>query len=359
MTGHNLCADQVKAIKAIAQCRTAALGGHIDKCGQCGHQKVSYNSCRNRHCPKCQYLKQAIWVDKLQSKLPVCRYFHLVFTVPQPLHKLFYINQSICYGLLLKAAATALDKVGRNPKFLGAQTGAVAVLHTWGQALTYHPHVHMVVPAGGLSPDGTQWVQAPKKFFLPVRVLSRVFRGVMWGLVKQNLELGKLRTTDQMGNIPALKAQLYAKNWNVFAKKTMAGPQTVVRYLGNYTHRVAITNNRIVGSAGGKVAFNWKNYRNNSRRGTLTLTAHEFIKRFLWHILPSGFYKVRYYGLLAAANVDKRDLCNALLGKPLPVPLLQGISMYQALKVVTAKDPAICPRCKKGVMVPFAILEPG
>jgi hypothetical protein len=357
MHNHKICSNQLKAFKAICQCRTSAMGGHIDRCKQCGHKRVSYNSCRNRSCNKCQYTKQLIWVDKLKSTLPVCRYFHMVFTIPSALHKLFYLNQANCYNLLFKASSQTLQKVSLNPKFLGAQTGAVAVLHTWGQALTYHPHIHMIVPAGGLSADGVEWVHAGKKFFLPVKVLSKIFRGVLWGLLEKQLSLKNIKLPDHL-ELYALKKELYSKNWNVYVKKPLAGPGSVVRYLGRYTHRVAISNSRIVRVAEGKVTFRWKDYRKGIKNQLLTLDAQEFIGRFMRHILPCGFYKIRYYGLLAAVNGNKKLQCATLLNQPVYVPLLQGLSAKQVLHLVTGNDPGICPKCKKGKMLPHTILDP-
>jgi len=355
---HKLCPDQLKAFMAISQCRTAAMGGHLQACNQCNHQRVAYNSCRNRHCNKCQYTKQLIWVDKLKSSLPVCRYFHLVFTIPSSLHKVFYLNQRVCYNLLFKATSQALRKVAENPKFLGAQTGAVAVLHTWGQALTYHPHIHMIVPAGGLSADGLEWVWSRKKFLVPVKVLSKVFRGIMWGLLEKQLAAKKVKLPSDITRT-LLKSRWYEKDWNVYAKKSMAAPQSVLQYLGRYTHRVAISNNRIVDINQGKVTFRWKNYRKGPQNQLLTLQAAEFISRFMRHVLPLGFYKIRYYGLLASANGAKRQQCIALIGKPLAVPLLQGFSGKQVLKMVIGKDPDKCPKCKKGKMIPLALLLSG
>jgi len=355
---HKLCPDQLKAFMAISQCRTAAMGGHLQACNQCNHQRVAYNSCRNRHCNKCQYTKQLIWVDKLKSSLPVCRYFHLVFTIPSALHKVFYLNQRVCYNLLFKATSQALRKVAENPKFLGAQTGALAVLHTWGQALTYHPHIHMIVPAGGLSADGLEWVWSRKKFLVPVKVLSKVFRGIMWGLLEKQLAAKKVKLPSDLTRT-LLKSRWYEKDWNVYAKKSMATPQSVLQYLGRYTHRVAISNNRIVDINQGKVTFRWKNYRKGPQNQLLTLQAAEFISRFMRHVLPLGFYKIRYYGLLASANGAKRQQCIALIGKPLAVPLLQGFSGKQVLKMVIGKDPDKCPKCKKGKMIPVALLLSG
>jgi len=358
-SNHQLCGDQLKAFKAITQCRTAAMGGHLEGCNQCGHQRIAYNSCRNRHCNKCQYLKQLQWIDKLKSNLPVCRYFHMVFTIPSSLHKLFYLHQRICYDLLFKAASQSLRKVSENPKFLGAETGAVAVLHTWGQALTYHPHIHMIIPAGGLSTDQMEWVRSDKKFFLPIKALSKIFRGVMWTLLDQQITAGNISIPDDMGDRAMLKKRCYLKNWNVYCKKSMAGPQSVVQYLGKYIHRVAISNNRIVKVCEGKVTFRWKNYRKGLNDQLLTLDAEEFIGRFMRHVLPNGFYKVRYFGLLASANKHKKERCVTLINQPPYTALLENLSTREVLRIVTRRDPDRCPKCKKGEMMPRAILDPG
>ena len=282
----------------------------------------------------------------------------MVFTLPQQLHKLLYLNQKIGYDILFKATAQTLQKVAKNPKFLGAKTGAVSVLHTWGQALTYHPHIHMIVPAGGLSADRTEWVRAPKKFFLPVKALSKVFRGVMWSMLDKQISLGKIRLPDDIEELSDLKRKLYEKNWNVYTKKSLAGPESVVRYLGRYTHRVAISNNRIVEAAQGKVSFRWKGYKKGLKNQLLCLDAQEFIGRFMRHVLPCGFYKIRYYGLLAAANKSEKQQCFALIDKPLHVPLLQGLPMSSVLRIVTGKNPDQCPKCKKGKLMPHTILDP-
>lgn len=355
---HQLCPDQMKAFYAIRQCRTAAMGGHVNQCENCRHTRIAYNSCRNRNCNKCQYIKQLIWVDKLEAQLPVCRYFHMVFTIPSELHMLFYINQRLCYDLLFKATAQTLQKVSGNPKFLGAQTGAVALLHTWGQALTYHPHIHMIIPAGGLSGDGAEWINTRKNFFLPVKVLSKIFRGVLWSMLEKHLLSDKIKIPDDMPSFVALKKLLYQKNWNVYAKKSLAGPQSVLRYLGRYTHRVAISNSRIKAVENGKVTIAWKDYRIDLKNRLLTMEAEEFIGRFMRHVLPSGFYKIRYYGLLASANASKKQQCVALINQPVYTSLLTGMSTKQVLVIVTGKDPDQCPRCKKGKMLPHTILDP-
>lgn len=356
---HNdLCLDQYKAFNAIVNCRTSKLGGHLQGCDQCGHQHIAYNSCRNRHCNKCQYVKQLKWVDKLKSSLPVCSYFHMVFTIPQALHKLFYLNQRICYGLLFKASSMALQKAGSNPNFLGAQTGAVAVLHTWGEALTYHPHIHMIVPGGGLSYDGSQWIPSKgKKFFLPVKAISKIFRGILCSLLQKHLEKGTIKLPQDCSDFVVLKQKLYRKQWHVYSKKTMRGPNAVVAYLGKYTQRVAISNNRIKEVAQGRVTIRWKNYRKNLSNQLLRLPVNEFISRFLRHVLPHGFYRIRYYGLLASANCKTKKLkCIALLGKQPPGSLLEGLTIREILTIVTGNDPSCCPICKKGTMVTLKII---
>ena len=357
LDNHTLCVDQLKAFHAISACRTSAMGGHLQRCNYCDHQRIAYNSCRNRNCNKCQYTKQLVWIDKLKSNLPVCPYFHIVFTIPSQLHTLFYLNQRTCYNLLFKAASQTLRKLAANPKFLGAQTGAVAVLHTWGQALTYHPHIHMLIPAGGLSMDGMEWVKAKRNFFLPVKVLSKVFRGLMWSLVENQINVGKIRLPDGL-ELASITEQLYAKNWHVYSKKSLVGPQAVVQYLGKYTHRVAISNSRLVSSQDGKITFRCKDYRTGQANGLHTLDAQEFIARFMRHVLPGGFYKIRYYGLLASSNGKQRLRCFALINKPLPLALLQGLTARQVYKIVPGKDSDACPKCKKGRLMPHTILDP-
>ena len=284
--------------------------------------------------------------------------YGIYHTIPQHLHRLFYLNQRSCYNILFKASSQTLQKVARNPKFFGAETGAVALLHTWGQALTYHPHIHMIIPAGGLSVDRTEWVKAPRKFFLPLKALSNVFRGVLWSILDKQISLGKIRLPDELEDISVLKRKLYQKSWNVYTKKSMASPQSVIQYLGKYTHRVAISNNRIVEVKQGKVSFRWKDYRKGAKNQLLCLDVEEFIGRFSRHILPSGFYKIRYYGLLAAVNKTKKQQCFSLINKPQHVPLLQGLTTKQVIRVVTGKEPDSCPKCRKGKIMPHTILEP-
>ena len=282
------------------------------------------------------------------------RYFHIVFSIPHLLNPLFYINQQQCYKLLFDAASQALRNAARNPGFLGAETGAVAVLHTWEQALSYHPHIHMLVPAGGLSEDGMEWVSAPKKFFVPVKALSKMFRGILVRLLKQLMDENKLKLPGGFSCFTLFKQKLYEKNWNVYSKKALGGITGVLCYLGRYSHRVAISNSRLVSIDNNKVTFRYKNYRKRARQETITISCTEFARRFLMHILPAGFYKIRYYGLLASANSNtKRQQAIALAGKTMWLPILEGLSAYEVYRVLKGDGPLCCPKCKKGIMAKY------
>lgn len=348
---HSLCPVQLKAMEDILACRTARLGGHINCCTNCGYEKPAYNSCRNRHCPKCQFIRQQQWVDKLKGRLIPGRYFHVVFTIPEALNPLFYINQATCYDLLFGAASQALQKAGRNPRFLGADTGAVAVLHTWGQTLTYHPHIHLLVPGGGLSDDETHWIQAPKKFFVPVKALSSMFRAIVMGQLKACIERNLLKIPAGMEDFKVLKEKLYAKNWNVYCKKALGGVNSVLSYLGRYTHRVAISNSRLIMMQQGRVCFSYRDYRQKNTQRVMSLQQTEFVRRFLQHILPSGYYKIRYFGILATVHIHtKREQSIALVRKTILLPILEGLTAYEVVRELTGKDPALCPKCKTGFM---------
>lgn len=352
----NLCRVQLKALSDITSCRSSNMGGHINSCNQCGFKQQAYNSCHNRHCPKCQFLKQEQWVDKLKGRLIPGRYFHIVFSIPHLLNPLFYINQKQCYKLLFEAASEALKNAGSNPRFLGAETGAVAVLHTWGQTLSYHPHIHMLVPAGGLSEDGMEWISSPKKFFVPVKALSKMFRGILVRLLKKQLDENKLKLPDGFSNFLMLKQKLYAKNWNVYSKKAFAGINSVLDYLGRYSHRVAISNNRLVNIESNKVTFRYKNYKDKGKSQLITMQCTEFARRFLMHILPFGFYKIRYYGILATANINtKRQQAIALVGKTIWLPVLEGLTAYEVYRMLSGNDPISCPKCKNGIMRRYKI----
>lgn len=356
---HKLHPVQSKAFNDIINCRSAELGGHIEKCNCCGYTRHAYNSCRNRHCPKCQYIKQVQWVDKLKSKLPPTRYFHLVFTIPQSLHRLFYLNQAQAYKLLFKASSMALKTCAANPSFLGAQTGAVAVLHTWGQTLNYHPHIHMIVPAGGLSEDNMEWVHSGKNFFLPVKVLSALFRGILCSLLEKTISDNMIKLPDDCTNINQLKSQLYKNPWNVYVKKPFGGPDKVVEYLGKYTHRVAISNHRIISCDNGRITFRCKDQKTGIFSRQITLDADEFIRRFMQHILPCGFYKIRYFGIMAlCAGQDKNNLCFELTGKECFMPVLEGLPAFDVFRELSGKDPYCCPACNLGKMRTIKVCLP-
>ena len=356
LQNHKLCPEQLKAFNAIMQCRTTALGGHIDYCDSCGYTRQSYNSCRNRHCPKCQFVKKAQWVDKLAANLPPAKHFHVVFTIPVCLHKLFYINQDKAYSLLFKAAGKALMQCAANPAFLGAQVGAVAILHTWGQTLVYHPHIHMIVPAGGLSEDQMEWLPAGKKFFLPVKALSAVFRGILCRLLEQTVADSDIKLPDDAMNFKPIKDQCYQKQWVVYCEKPFSCADNLIQYLGNYTHRVAISNHRIMEHQNGKVSFCYKDYKAAGLRKIISLDTDEFIRRFLQHILPDGFYKIRYFGFMAMCNMKlKLQACFDLIEKSAFLPVLEGLTALEVWRSITGSDPLRCPKCKTGKMMPQMI----
>ncbi|MFQ5467255.1 MAG: IS91 family transposase [Kiloniellaceae bacterium] len=298
---------QIKVMSAIESCRTAALGGHVAACEKCAHTQIAYNSCRNRHCPKCQGAAAKDWLAARQAELLPVAYYHVVFTLPAPIADIAYHNKTAIYGILFKAAAQTLIAIAADPKHLGARIGLTAVLHTWGSALTHHPHLHMIVPGGGFSPDGKRWVSCRPGFFLPVRVLSRLFRRLFLE------KLAAAHDADRLcffGDHPRLAdAQAFAgylaplrkAEWVVYAKRPFAGPEAVFAYLSRYTHRVAISNSRLISLDDHHVTFKYKDYRRkrHERYKTMTLTPHEFIRRFLIHVLPHGFHRIRHYGLFA------------------------------------------------------------
>ena len=354
---HSLCTDQLKAFYAIENCRTSVLGGHTDQCDRCGYTRQSYNSCRNRHCPKCQSTKKLQWVDKLSANLPPVRHFHVVFTVPDCLNAMFYLNQGKAYDLLFKAAGQALLRCAANPNLLGAQAGAVGVLHTWGQTLVYHPHIHMIVPSGGLSPDQMEWTPASKKFYLPVKLLSGVFRGILCRLIELSVRKGDLLLPDNTVDFAMLKTLCYRKNWVVYCQKPFSGPEGIVRYLGNYTHRVAISNHWIEAFENDKVTFSYKDYKCGTIPKSMILDVNEFISRFLQHVLPCGFYKIRYFGILALCNIhSKLQTCFDLIENNSYFSVLEGLNSYEVWRIVAGKDPMCCPKCQKGRMMPCSII---
>ncbi|AGL02812.1 IS91 family transposase [Desulfoscipio gibsoniae] len=346
--------QQAKASRDIKGCRTAALGGHIS---ECGHTTVHYNSCRNRHCPMCQGINKVIWVDKRIKDILNAPYFHVVFTVPQELQSLIYQNQELLYGLMYKAVAQTLFELSRDKKYLGAQIGFFSLLHTWGQDLHYHPHIHSVVLAGGLTKHN-KWRSSSKKFFIPVKVLAKKFRGKFLYHLKQYYHQNLLNFYEnaQVYRNPKIFKKLldrcYAKDWYTYTKETFTGPLAVVQYLGRYTHRIAISNHRIVSIDKHTVAFTVKD-RNKSSSGTkiVTLKGVEFIRRFLMHILPRGFVKIRHYGLLANRNKKtKLKLCRKLTSSLAYKPKFEGLTTIEILSILLGKDVTVCQVCKKGKM---------
>lgn len=348
---YSYSSNQLKAVDDILSCRTVKAGGHISYCNSCSNTEQSYNSCRNRHCPKCQFIKQVKWVDKLKGRMFPGRYFHIVFTVPQGLHSIFYSNQRACYDILFQASKEALMQAGLNPEFLGADVGAIAVLHTWGQTLNYHPHIHMIVPAGGLDEDMQEWIGSPKNFFVPINALSSMFRGIFMKYLKQMIDRNQLKLPDDFSTYDRLKQDLYKKNWNVYSKKAFGGMDSVLEYLGRYTHRVAISNSRLISVNGSKVLFRYKDNRSGGKQREMELDIVEFCRRFLQHILPSGFYKIRYFGILATAHIHtKREQAIALIGKTMWLPEFEGLSGYDVLKALLKKEPLQCKVCGEGIM---------
>ena len=341
----------VKVLLAIARCRTAALGGHVDQCTRCGHRAtISYNSCRNRHCPKCQTAARDRWIAARQKELLPTPYVHVVFTLPAPLAPLGLQNKRFIYGLLLRASAETLLEVARDPRHLGAEIGFFSVLHTWNQKLQLHPHVHCVIPAGGLSLDHTHWVASQKRFFLPLRVLSRIFRGKFVAGLKQAFHSGQLQFHGKLALLAQPKTfaawlrLLFRQDWVVYAKPPFGGPEYVLQYLGRYTHRVAISSHRLLSFAEGQVTFRWRDSAHNNEQKLLTLALDEFLRRFLLHLLPKGFVRIRNFGFLAnRRRATLLPLCFQLLGAP---PNAQADR-----DVPSANDLWRCPKCGGAMVV--------
>ena len=309
-----------RVMSAIELCRTAELGGHSESCISCGFIRCAYNSCRNRHCPKCQGATRAEWLAARQAELLPVPYFHVVFTLPPPIAEIAFHNKETVYAMLFKVAAETLRTIAADPRHLGAEIGLVAVLHTWGQNLHHHPHLHCVVPGGGPSLDGSRWVACKPGFFLPVRVLSRLFRRLFLEALQAAFHAGQLKFFGSLSGLsepPAFAriiADVRGAEWVVYAKPPFGGPEQVLAYLGRYTHRVAIANSRIVELADGRVSFRWKDYRHHDKPKLMTLDAFEFIRRFLLHSLPDGFHRIRHYGFLANGHrAAKLALCRRLL----------------------------------------------
>jgi Putative transposase/Transposase zinc-binding domain len=363
--GASLCTAQRRVMSAIELCRTAALGGHVERCDRCDHQRVFYNSCRNRNCPKCQSLARAQWLEARQSELLDTPYFHVVFTMPQPIAAIAIQNKEILYNILFRATAETLRTIAADPKHLGAQIGFFAVLHTWGQTLCAHPHLHCVVPGGGISPDGTRWISCGPNFFLPVAVLSRLFRRLFVDYLTQAFDAGKLQFFSSLEPLRVRAAflryitPLRKTDWVVYAKPPFAGPEEVLEYVARYTHRIAISNSRLLDISDGQVQFRWKDYRDNNRHKTMTLGTDEFIRRFLLHVLPDGFQRIRYFGFLANRyRADKLALCRRLLKMQPPADTPEPKKDYKDhYEALTGSSLKTCPLCRCGTMVVIETFE--
>ena len=349
--GSELTPEQRRALHDLISCRTAALGGHVLGCPECGHQQIAYNSCGNRHCPTCQATAAARWLEARAAELLPVPYFHLVFTLPDALDPIALANPGVVYDLLLRSAAETVLEVAADPKLLGAQSGVLAVLHTWGQTLQFHPHVHCVVPGGGLSPDGTRWVASDSHFFLPVRVLSRVFRGKFLAGLRAAFKNGAVRfAADQFDQVMSVAAHT---DWVVYAKPPFGGPEQVLKYLARYTHRVAISNARLLGFQDGMVRFRYKDYAHGNRKRVMTLTALEFVRRLLLHVLPTGFQRIRHYGILANCHRQaKLALCRQLLGSGTAAePELAEETREPRESLSSITPTRVCPACGAGRMI--------
>ena len=353
---------QRRVMTDIEVCRTAVLGGHAEECEACGHRRIFYNSCRNRHCPKCQSLARAEWLRDRLAELLDTQYFHVVFTIPEELAVIAYQNKRVVYGILFRAMAETLRTIAADPKHLGAEVGFFAVLHTWGQTLVHHPHLHCVIAGGGLSPDGTRWVACRKGFFLPVRVLSRLFRRLFLEHLQAAFKRGQLQffsTLQELQQEQAFArylAPLRKIEWVVYAKRPFAGPQQVLDYVGRYTHRVAISNNRLLTIDNGQVSFSWKDYRDDNQQKTMKLSATEFIRRFMLHLLPDGFQRIRYYGFLSNRyRQQKLAQCRQLLGmtsaEEPPCAASPAKDYRDRYEQLTGSSLRECPVCHKGHMV--------
>lgn len=363
--GASLSIVQRRVMTAIELCRTAALGGHLEQCESCGYERNCFNSCRNRHCPKCQSLARAQWIEQRQAELLEVPYFHVVFTVPKQIAAIAFQNKKAVYDILFRATAETLTTIAADPQHLGAQIGFFAVLHSWGQNLQFHPHLHCVVPGGGLSPDNQRWIHCRPDFFLPVRVLSRLFRRLFLESLQKAFDSGKLQF---FGALEPLRERLAfvrqlarakASEWVVYAKRPFAGPQQVLDYVGRYTHRVAISNNRLLDIEKDQVRFRWKDYRTGDQNKVMTLSADEFIRRFLLHVLPSGLQRIRYYGLLGNRyRQEKLERCRHLLGMQISVPQATSPekNYCDRYEQITGSSLRQCPQCQHGRMVLIAIL---
>jgi hypothetical protein len=357
--GQALTSEQRRVMRDIMQCRTAALGGHLERCDQCGHIDIAYDSCRNRHCPKCQASARAKWLEERAADLLPVGYFHVVFTLPDQLSSLALQNRRHIYGLLFKAASETLLEIAADPRRLGAEIGFLAVLHTWGQTLQHHPHLHCIVPGGGLSPDHSRWISCRKRFFLPVKVLSRLFRRKFVAGLRKAFEegslvcAGKLSALAQKALFEYFLGELSRLEWVVYAKPPFGSPEQVLKYLARYTHRVAISNHRLLEFSDGRVKFSYKDYAAGNAVKAMTLDAQEFSRRFLLHVLPKGFVRIRHYGFLAnRGRQEKLELCRRLIEQSAGQISEVGQNVEKERQVEPAPGESfLCPVCRKGRMI--------
>ena len=362
---HNYAADhclsdqQQKAARAIMNCHTETMGANFSVCEECGHQSVHYNSCRNRHCPSCQGVNRAVWADARCGDTINSPYFHVVLTVPEQLRMVIYQNKELLYGLMYKASAETVFALASDKKFLGAKTGFFSVLHTWGQNLHYHPHIHIALVGGGLTDDG-RWRSSGKKFFIPVKVMAKLFRGKFLASLKSLFYDRQLEFFGQTGELEdpeafeSFLAKLYSTDWYTYTKRAFSGPRAVVKYLARYTHRIAISNNRIVAIGDDTVSFNVRGRDSSGGTDVMVLDGIEFVRRFLMHVLPCGFVKIRYYGVLAVRyRKTLLVLCQKLTRTVLCEPKLKGLKPAEVVYVLFGIDVSLCPCCKSGKLVPL------
>jgi hypothetical protein len=361
--GHTMSSSQRQAVRDIVRCRTAALGGHVEVCDQCGHRQVAYNSCRNRNCPKCQAAARGAWLDRQAADLLPVEYFHVVFTLPDAIGPVALQNPRLIYSALFRSASDSLLELAADPKHLGVVIGALAVLHTWGQTLTLHPHVHCVVPGGGLSRGGQSWISCRSGFLLPVRPLSRLFRGKFLAALSELFQCNRLTLAGSQRELADAQRfakwvnELRATEWVVYAKPPFGGPQQVLKYLARYTHRVAISNRRLVGMDDHSVSFRWKDYADASGVKVMTLDGVEFVRRFLQHVLPSGFVRIRHFGLLAnRCREEKLNHCRQLLAAPPPLPVVKQALEHELQEDADSRWP--CPACGTGRLIVTEVILP-
>jgi len=363
-----LPAQQYKVAKAIMDCRTEALGGHIYQCDACSHELTLYNSCRNRHCPTCQAYASAVWVQKRIDELLPVPYFHVVFTVPQQLRPFFLRNKMVCYKLLFRTVSETLKELATDPKRIGGMIGLIAILHTWGQTLMDHYHIHCIVPGGAFDEKKRKWICTKENFLLPIPVLRKLFKMKLLSFFFEAVKKGeiglhgKLCIYRDMDVMKQMRKQLYNEKWVVYCKPPFASPEAVIKYLGNYTHRIAVTNKRIVHFENGRVTFTYKDYADHNRRKTMTLNIMEFIRRFMLHIVPSGFMRIRHYGFLSNRNQKKilpiirQILCEDEAVQHVEKPNKKR--WYEIIEELTGVDPTICPFCKHGKLRLWREIKP-